>query len=290
MNWRYDSSAEAQTWTLALKDVPIADQNWTADTTASHVRRPGDPAPVAPPPAEPIEATPTPTPAPAPAPAGKPTTRVRIPKSNALTIIRVGNATIITDPAAGRRLNRCLRRASRRGGDAALRQPARRSAMTRLRTLLGIALIAGSIAVASIVIYDLTRIGSCASGGPYVIANPCPAGTGWKVLGLVASVFIVPFAGIGVLATRFRGTGVSPAKGGGLGATAVGIGGLWFFLLFTCMGAAALVAGTGPATPDSDGIRSASYWVAGTFLLIGGPALLVILVVLARGAPRKARL
>jgi hypothetical protein len=150
-----------------------------------------------------------------------------------------------------------------------------------LRTLLGVAIIAGSVAAASLLIYDLVRIGSCSSGSVYFTVNPCPAGTGWKILGMIAAIFVLPFAGMAVLGTR------GGAEGAGRGQSIAAVGGLWFFLLFTCMGAAALVAGDGPAAPDEGSMRSGARWVAGTFLVMGAPALLAICVGMIRGGRRR---
>lgn len=145
------------------------------------------------------------------------------------------------------------------------------------RTLLGILLVAGSVSLASLLIYDLTRIGSCGSDGTYVAVRPCPDGTGWKIFGLIVSIFVAPFAGLALIATR-------GARGGGSLAGTIGV--LWFFLLFTCMGLAALVSADGPAAPH-DGTASASRWVAGTFLVMGLPALLGILWVSVRRRSRS---
>jgi hypothetical protein len=150
-----------------------------------------------------------------------------------------------------------------------------------LRTLLGIAIIAGSVAAASLLIYDLVRIGSCSSGSVYFTTNPCPAGTGWKVVGMIAAIFVLPFAGMALLGTRGGPTGA------GRGQNLAVVGGLWFFLLFTCMGAAALVAGDGPAAPDDGGMRTGARWVAGTFLVMGAPALLAICVGMVRHRRRR---
>ncbi|MCW3013471.1 MAG: hypothetical protein JWO02_563 [Solirubrobacterales bacterium] len=144
-----------------------------------------------------------------------------------------------------------------------------------IRTLIGIAVIAGSVTLASYLIYEMVRVGSCASGGAYVIANPCPAGFGWKVLGIIVSIFVLPFVGMGILATRRPGGGATVSSGASVGA-------LWFFLLFTCMGAAALVAGQGPAAPDERGVTSGANWVAGTFLVMGAPALLGMVIAALR--------
>ncbi|WP_354700174.1 hypothetical protein DSM112329_00438 [Paraconexibacter sp. AEG42_29] len=156
-----------------------------------------------------------------------------------------------------------------------------------IRTVLGIALVAGSVTVASLGIYDLVQIGTCSDGGPYVNVRPCPGDTALEAMALVLSIFVVPFAGIYLIATRVHGLGKAAPGGTGMAAT---IGGLWFFLLFTCMGAAALVAGDGPAAPDVPGDNgSGARWVAGTFLLMGAPALLAMCVGLARGARRPGR-
>jgi hypothetical protein len=136
-----------------------------------------------------------------------------------------------------------------------------------VRTLVGVLLIAGSVALASVVIYDLVRIGSCGSDGTYIAVRPCPDGTGLKILGLIVSIFVAPFAGMGLLATRHAGDAQR-------GPAAVSVGVLWFFLLFTCMGAASLVAGRGPAAPESPGLRSAGTWIGVTFLVMGAPVLL----------------
>jgi hypothetical protein len=114
--WRYDASEERQQWTVTLKDVPIPDQSWTADATAASIRRTSDPEPPAAPEPEPLPtttATPTPTVPTVPARPPKTPKRGRAPKSNAV-VIQVGGTTIITDPAAARRLSRCLQRAGSR--------------------------------------------------------------------------------------------------------------------------------------------------------------------------------
>jgi uncharacterized membrane protein len=52
-------------------------------------------------------------------------------------------------------------------------------------------------------LYHLTRTGTCASGGPYVSARPCPAGTGAWIAALTAGLFVF-LAGGAVFATRGR--------------------------------------------------------------------------------------
>ena len=50
-------------------------------------------------------------------------------------------------------------------------------------------------------IYQFLQIGTCASGGPYVSARPCPAGTGIYFAGLFGGI-ILGLIAIGVYATR----------------------------------------------------------------------------------------
>ena len=37
-------------------------------------------------------------------------------------------------------------------------------------------------------IYQLLQVGTCASGGPYVIARECPGGIGWLMFGMIGSI------------------------------------------------------------------------------------------------------
>lgn len=69
------------------------------------------------------------------------------------------------------------------------------------RTLLGAALIAGGIAVMAYSVYELAHIGTCASGGPYVSARECPAGTGTLIVAIFPAVIAV-LAGVGLFASR----------------------------------------------------------------------------------------
>jgi len=69
------------------------------------------------------------------------------------------------------------------------------------RTGLGLALMAGGVAVLAYCIVELASIGTCASGGPYVSARECPAGTEWYIIGIFPSV-IGFLTGAGVFASR----------------------------------------------------------------------------------------
>ena len=56
-------------------------------------------------------------------------------------------------------------------------------------------LLAGAIAVAALALacVELAKLmdtGTCASGGPYVSANPCPEGTGTQILLLIGAILV----------------------------------------------------------------------------------------------------
>jgi hypothetical protein len=71
------------------------------------------------------------------------------------------------------------------------------------RGAVGLALMAVGIAAFVFGLWQLVKTGSCASGGSYVSARPCPAGTGAHVLVLLAGVFVF-LGGSAVFATRGR--------------------------------------------------------------------------------------
>jgi hypothetical protein len=60
----------------------------------------------------------------------------------------------------------------------------------------------GALALACVEIAHLMDTGTCASGGPYVSANPCPAGTGTRILLLTGAILVY------VVALLFSGQGM----------------------------------------------------------------------------------
>src|SRR4051794_41316174 len=70
-----------------------------------------------------------------------------------------------------------------------------------LCVLLGLAVCGASIVAVDWGLYHLTRTGTCASGGPYVSARPCPPGTGAHIVSLIGGVFGELLAG-GIYAAR----------------------------------------------------------------------------------------
>jgi hypothetical protein len=122
--------------------------------------------------------------------------------------------------------------------------------------VLGLAMVGGSLLLLAWAIYHLIRTGSCASGGVYVSARPCPAGTGGHVLALLGSIFL--------------------ALGGVFVARSMTLGILWFGMLFTVIGGAALLVAWGPASPpesDSGGVVMGIVFVA----VMGIPPILAAL-------------
>src|SRR5689334_103926 len=67
--------------------------------------------------------------------------------------------------------------------------------------LASVALLVGCIV-------KLASIGTCASGGPYVSARPCPKHTEYWIFGIFGAVFLF-MAGLWVFSTR-GGRGVKP--------------------------------------------------------------------------------
>lgn len=140
----------------------------------------------------------------------------------------------------------------------------------RMRTLIGMAMIAAGVLLSAWALYELVRIGSCASGGPYVSARECPPGTGLKIFAIMGGIFLT-----------LIGAFVVPG---------VAIAGVAWGLGFTMLGAAFLVAAFGPAAPPE--ADSSLQWVGalvgGMFLLMGLPGLFAIFGA-GRGGAKGAR-
>ena len=71
------------------------------------------------------------------------------------------------------------------------------------KSALGLALILAGALTFCYCVYELAKTGTCASGGPYVSAHECPAGTGTLALMIVPAVLAV-LTGAVVFATRGR--------------------------------------------------------------------------------------
>ena len=76
------------------------------------------------------------------------------------------------------------------------------------RAVLGLALMAAAAGGLALAIYELSQIGTCASGGPYESARPCPGGTGWWIVSILGSV---PAFMVGVAVFNSRGSRATKA-------------------------------------------------------------------------------
>ena len=133
---------------------------------------------------------------------------------------------------------------------------------------LGMLIVGLSLVATSWAMYQLMRTGSCASGGVYVTARPCPAGTGWLVLALMGSIF-------GGVAGSFV-------------ARSAGLGILWFGMFFTVTGIAAILVDVGPASPpgaDTGGLVMGIIFV----LVLGIGPIWAALATAGRGPGRTRR-
>jgi hypothetical protein len=126
----------------------------------------------------------------------------------------------------------------------------------------GLALCGASIVAIDWGIYHLMRTGSCASGGPYVSARPCPPGTGGHILAVIGGVF-GGLIGVGVFAARGRS--------GERRESPYPLGLLMWTLLFCTIAGAGLYASLGPAAGD-DAPKGTAIFLAALFIPMGlGP-------------------
>jgi hypothetical protein len=141
-------------------------------------------------------------------------------------------------------------------------------------TLLGLAVAGAAIIAVDWGLYHLVRTGSCASGGPYVSARPCPPGTGGHILALVGGIFAGLF-GIGLYAAR--GKGGRPSR--------IGLGLIMWCLLFVTIPLAIALAAFGPAhSPNSSGAQITAVILGAIFIPMG----LAPLAFAGRGGKKRA--
>ena len=134
--------------------------------------------------------------------------------------------------------------------------------------------MAACLAAAATGLYGLLLIGSCASGGVYEIARPCPEGTGGRVALLIGGV-LVGLLSFVVFALRGNRGDAAP------------VGRAAWVLGFGTLAAAFLWAGFGPDAPqDESGWELFSGLMGGFFALMAAPPLLA--APLMRGKREKA--
>jgi hypothetical protein len=67
-----------------------------------------------------------------------------------------------------------------------------------MKNLIGAVLLLGGVALFELCVFHLVQQGTCASGGPYEIKNPCPHST-WKWLSLMLPALLSGLIGAIVL-------------------------------------------------------------------------------------------
>ena len=127
------------------------------------------------------------------------------------------------------------------------------------RLLIGLAVCGASIVAIDWALYELVRTGTCASGGPYVSARPCPPGTGLRIVALIGGVF-GGLIGMGIYATRGEGR---------LRPSPIGLGAVMWGLLFCTLAGSAILAAFGPANNDDAGARTAAIVLGVVFIPMG---------------------
>lgn len=125
--------------------------------------------------------------------------------------------------------------------------------------IVGLAVCTASLVGASWAIYHLVRTGTCASGGPYVSARPCPPGTGGQILALVGGIFGV-----------FIGGGIYMLRGGHRRTGRVGLGTMLWTLGFCMLAGGGILGAYGPAHASaSTGGKTGALIVAVVFIPMG---------------------
>ena len=131
--------------------------------------------------------------------------------------------------------------------------------------LAGLALCSGAIVALCYAIYALGRTGTCASGGPYVTARPCPPGTGTDIMLIFAGV-------IGGLI----GIGLYIAGSKERASSAIGLGVLMWCFLFVGIAGSLAFAAWGPAANAEDpGVELAAIILLVIFIPMGVAPLLI---------------
>lgn len=135
--------------------------------------------------------------------------------------------------------------------------------------ILGMALAITGIVLVATSVYELARIGTCAVGGPYEIAQRCPDGVGVD-MGRIFGGSIAAIAGTIVFGMR------STSGAGGFAAAVWG-------MFFVGIGTAVWMAGHGDGALS--GTRVTDIWLPAMFWIMGGVALLVALIRAFTGPP-----
>jgi hypothetical protein len=144
-------------------------------------------------------------------------------------------------------------------------------------SFIGLALCGAAIVALDWGIWHLMLTGSCASGGPYVSARPCPPGTAAHILSVMGGVF-GGLIGTGIYATRGRSDQRRDSR--------YPLGLAMWTLLFCTIAGSALYATLGPAA-GKDAPKGTAIFLAALFIPMG---LAPMLTLLGRRGPMTARM
>lgn len=146
-----------------------------------------------------------------------------------------------------------------------------------------LALFVAGVAGLQLAVFRLSEIGTCASGGPYVIENACPAGaTGWLLL-LFGSIGAMVIGGIGAPVLGAEGERRPRRAGTWVPLFAFVPGTREGALFLSLTGLVVLAGAFAPWSDASGGARVGSAFGAGLFFLLG-PGLWLVGRALLRAA------
>ena len=151
-----------------------------------------------------------------------------------------------------------------------------------IRTLLGMALFAFCWVAIGYSIFQLLQIGTCASGGPYVSARPCPEGVERIMFALLGGIFLL-FAAAGIYAGRGAppGSDRRPENGAIV---------VWLWTgLFWSLAVGAFLAVWGPEASPGPGGKLGGLIVGFMGLLMGAAGFLALSVRRRRTDPQRVR-
>lgn len=137
-----------------------------------------------------------------------------------------------------------------------------------IRTVLGMAIFAFCWMVIGYSINQLLSVGTCASGGPYVVARECPENIEYLMFALIGAVFLL-FANLAIYGTRGTPPGGRPPSNGGVI--------VWFWTgLFWSLAVGCFLAVWGPDANPGPGGKEGGLIVGFMGLLMGAGGLLVL--------------
>jgi hypothetical protein len=130
------------------------------------------------------------------------------------------------------------------------------------KAVLGLVLFLAGLGAFEYGLYEVMQIGTCASGGPYVSARPCPAGTFGKVLLLPGGFFV---GTIGIIVFALRGS----RPGAAANARSIGATTLAWSALFVVTGIVALLASIGPGADAAHSSKWVGIFLCALFVPMG---------------------